>query len=199
MSRSYNEPFPYSLGNKKIGQNTIIFNMNPAKNCPSKLLGLCKHPKRCYANVAERLYPACLPFRLRQELYWDSNSTEAIANNFLTSLMRHKKVKYIRFSEAGDFKSQKDVDKFYQIADILYGIKPNITIYGYTSRKDLLYQTKKNVILAGTGFTIDNQFTPVDNYGDSKRTGLIHKCANNCKICDFCKKSRGIYIETLYH
>ena len=48
----------FKLGNKKIGINTIIFNMSDAKHCISKKLGLCqlKNVNNCYALLFERLY-----------------------------------------------------------------------------------------------------------------------------------------------
>lgn len=200
---AYNHPMPYSIGNKKIGKDTIIFNMNPSAHCPSKELGLCRHPKKCYAAKAERLYPACLPFRVRQEDYWQETPYFKIAMNFLTVLEKHKKVKYIRFSESGDFREQRDVDKFYKIADIIYQKRPDITIYGYTARKDLKFQTKPNVILAGTYFMVDNMYSPVTRDEmiriqiDSK--GKEKVCMQDCKICNLCKKYRGISILSKFH
>lgn len=35
------------LGNKKIGNDTLIFNMGSAAECPSKSRGFCKLGKKC--------------------------------------------------------------------------------------------------------------------------------------------------------
>ena len=50
-------------GNHKLGSDTLIFNMGPAKTCPSKTLGLCpiynstlSVRARCYAEAAEIQY-----------------------------------------------------------------------------------------------------------------------------------------------
>ena len=44
---------------------------------------------------------------------------------------------YMRFSGDGDFKSQADIDKMSDIADVL--ALANIKVYGYTTREDLDY------------------------------------------------------------
>jgi hypothetical protein len=201
---AYNSPFPYSIGNKKVGKDTIIFNMNSSKNCPSKALGLCKHPEKCYAAKAERsCYPACLPFRIRQEEYWDRNSSFTIAVDFSIVLERHKKVKYIRFSESGDFKSQGDVNKFYQIADLLYINRPDIKLYGYTARRDLQFQKRPNVALSGTYFMIDNMFSPMSRdqliWQQIQDSGASKVCMQDCKICNLCKEPRNLSILTKFH
>ena len=68
-------------GNKKIGTNTLIFNMCSATDCPSKKRGLCQLPdtKYCYAFGAEIRYKAVLAYRRRQEKAWDKLSATDIA------------------------------------------------------------------------------------------------------------------------
>lgn len=47
----------FSLGNKKLGEDTLIANITSAEHCPSKELGLCKVEQCCYAKKCERIYP----------------------------------------------------------------------------------------------------------------------------------------------
>ena len=74
--------FYYTIGNKKIGNDTLIFNMGSATDCPSKKLGLCRHCDKCYALKAERQYPQVRPFRDRQADYW-LNGKDKILNLML--------------------------------------------------------------------------------------------------------------------
>jgi hypothetical protein len=37
-----------SFGNSKVGNDTAIFNMNAALDCPSEKLNFCQHAKSCY-------------------------------------------------------------------------------------------------------------------------------------------------------
>ena len=110
-----------SNGNLKIGKDTLIYNITPAKECESRKLGMCQIPDKCYAMKAERLYKAVLPYRTRQMEYWDSHTALEIAGDFLFELNRKRKtpIKYVRIGECGDFRNQDDVDKIFGVADIL--------------------------------------------------------------------------------
>ncbi len=50
----------------------MIINQGTATECPSRKLGLCQlgDKKNCYAYHAERQFPACKPYRKRQEKQW---------------------------------------------------------------------------------------------------------------------------------
>jgi len=64
----------FKRGNKKLGKDTLIFNMTSATNCPSKRLGLCQLKGRCeskcYALRAEKRFPAVLEYREEQAGDW---------------------------------------------------------------------------------------------------------------------------------
>jgi hypothetical protein len=185
----------YSIGNSKIGKDTLIFNMTSATNCPSKKLGLCKHPNKCYAMKAERMYKQVLPFRERQAHYWESNNVDTIFNDLLNALNKHKNVKYIRFSESGDFTTQADVDKLLTICFMLYRERPDIVVYGYTARKDLDFTGReRNLVIQGSGFKIDNEFIAVGEYSE----GSI-QCKGSCASCSLCKEKGNRTIEVMYH
>jgi hypothetical protein len=79
-----------SFGNSKVGNDTAIFNMNAAFDCPSEKLNFCEHAKSCYAKKAERMYPQSLPYRRRQEVYWDSTDANTFVEQFLDSIKRKK-------------------------------------------------------------------------------------------------------------
>ena len=181
----------FRKGNKKVGKDTLIFNMCSATDCPSEKLGLCSICTKCYAKKAERQYPAVLPFRRRQEKAWESVSVKEFVEAFLSVA---KGIKYFRFSESGDFKSQKDVTKMVSIAKSL--AKHGIITYGYSARKDLNFRALKKVaVLNGSGFMGNNQFKPVKEF-----SGNNPKCnGSDCSICKLCKISLGKQIEVLEH
>lgn len=110
----------FSFGNRKLPKHTAIFNMSPAKQCEADKLGMCQlvNSKRCYAMKAERMWPKVLPFRKRQKRYWKDCTPE----NFVKRLLKErgrKKIKYLRFNEAGDFITQDCVEKAAKIAELL--------------------------------------------------------------------------------
>ncbi len=188
----------FSFGNKKLPETTGIFNFTSYKACPSRLLGLCKHADVCYTNKAERLYPQVLPFRMRQMDYWKNISFDMFVADFLTcsrivERQSKKMVDTLRFSEAGDFPSQEDVDKFTKAASALK--KRGIRVYGYTARKDLDFsRLMKVAVVQGSGFMLSNNFTLVE-----VPSGKHAVCAGDCRICQLCMKASKKVIEVVKH
>ena len=187
-----------SNGNHKIGKNTLIINMTSATDCPSKKLGLCQLGSdcaKCYALKAERQYPAVLPYRRAQERIWDLLSAWQIADQIVQIAQRKRKhhIKHLRFSEAGDFRSQADVDK---MSDVAENLKPfGIRVYGYTARRDLDFsKVSDNLTVNGSAFMVHNKFTAVKGIDSAKPV-----CAGNCRSCNLCKVPRGIEIQVEYH
>ncbi len=184
-----------SNGNMKIGKDTLIINITSATDCPSKRLGLCRVYTKCYAMKAERLYPHCLPYRREQTYQWDNNSAAELADLIILEAYKHKhnKIKYLRFSEAGDFRNQEDVDKMSAVADIL--IKHDIRVYGYTARRDLDFsKISRNMVVNGSDFMLSNSFTAVP-----KTKPLPLMCPGNCRTCTLCKSANGLKIGVALH
>ena len=179
-----------SKGNKKIGKDTLIINITSATDCPSKKKGLCKHCGKCYAMKAERIYPQVLPYRRKQTKIFDQLKVFEYSQDLREIIGKRRiKTKYIRFSESGDFRNQKDVDKLFAIAKSLKDL--NIVIYGYTARKDLNFDHRPaNLVMNGSSFMIDNNFTP---YEKGKA------CKMNCRICNLCKTKGNKTINVKMH
>lgn len=184
-----------SFGNSKLPANTAIFNMQAAQDCTSRKLGLCKVSNICYADKAERMYPQVLPYRRRQEAYWKECSAEQFAKEFQAVVSRKRNpVKYLRVSESGDFRSQKDLDKLSRIADLLKGV---VKVYAYTARKDLDFSNVSgNLVINGSSFMVHNNFEAVP--GDVYESKDI-KCPGDCKICSRCTVARGANIYVKNH
>lgn len=183
-----------SNGNRKIGDDTLILNMTSATDCPSKALGLCKIPGICYAMKAERQYPQVLPYRRAQTLQWDKMTAGEIGAGLMAIVRaaRHE-IKYVRFSEAGDFRTQADVDKMSELAEYLNTF--NIRVYGYTARQDLDFsRISSNMIVNGSGFKVSNNFQAVP-----KTQPLQLMCPGNCRSCSLCKTSNNLTIGVAFH
>lgn len=183
----------FSIGNKKIGKDTLIFNMTPAKTCPARKV--CYVRDKCYALKAERLYPSVMPYRIRQRRYW----RECTAINFVNRVKKirkkkRRKIKYLRFNESGDFRNQKDVNKAIKIATLL---KPlGITTYMYTARKDLDYSKRRSLVITGSNFMVDNNFKIMSEKELSKHK---YKCKGNCRYCNLCKTKKRRVIGIKLH
>jgi hypothetical protein len=184
-----------SNGNKKIGNDTFIINITSATDCPSRRLGLCQiEENKCYAMKAERQYPDVLPYRRAQEIVWETHHEEIIAEHILSRAKRKKTpIKYIRFSESGDFRSQEDVEKLKNLSHILSS--GGIKVYGYTARRDLSFSDlPSNLAINGSGFMVSNSFTAVKESQDD-----FIMCPGNCRNCNLCKEKNNLDIKVLYH
>jgi hypothetical protein len=185
-----------SFGNKKLPEDTAIFNMNPAFECPSEKLGLCDIAKICYAKKAERRYPSVFPYRKRQAEAWQNLSAEDFASQFI-SVAAKKQVTKLRLSESGDFESQEDVVKAEKIAKILSD--NGIRMYTYTARKDLDFSFVRYLVINGSGFSADgviHTFLAVDSFSGKKG---VAKCIADCKKCSLCANKSKLTIEALKH
>jgi hypothetical protein len=183
-------------GNHKLDKDTLILNITSATDCPSKALGLCKLPHKCYAMKAERMYKQSLPFRRAQAEYWDTHNAEEIANALRARMsLGRTPIKYLRISEAGDFKNQRDVEKLWEISKLLE--TTGVIVYGYTARSDLDFsQAPNNVCFQGSGFMIHNSFTAVPK--EEAAAAEVH-CAGNCRLCNLCKSRAHADIKVGYH
>lgn len=182
------------VGNLKIGHNTMIFNMCPAKNCPSRTLGLCRVCLWCYADKAEKLYPEVLPYRTRQEMYWNSADVNTIIDDFkLFITHKYKKVEFFRYNESGDFRTLNDIEKLRKIASHLYKSFGIITC-GYTARIDLMreylkhHRLPKYLIIKTSGYEISgtNSTCVIEN-GERVPKGYVlcpgKNCMTECRLC----------------
>jgi len=205
-----------SIGNLKIGNDTLIFNMGSATDCPALKLGFCKLGKKCYAYKAERLYPEAKPYRDRQAKYWLNTGAHDIALDIFGLLNKYKKaasrIKYIRLNESGDFYSQECIEKLDTIVDILSGSKfKHITFYTYTARKDLNFKKAKFLVkgssnnVGNNGKSIARPKSELDEQGTFEHGMFYYKeehfalCAGDCRECSLCKCKNGANIVFAIH
>ena len=191
----------FSKGNKKLPASTYILNTGSATDCPSRALGLCQCPEKCYAIKAEKQYPAVLPYRRRQRAAFSALSAAEIAEQLLTASARSRAggMQRFRFSEAGDFETQRDVDKMADLCEILTAA--GVKCYGYTAHTDL--ELSRLCAAASLNVSNDrgqwtaqgaNRFKAVEKL-DRRR--LI--CAGDCRKCALCFNKRGATIQVMMH
>ena len=186
----------YSIGNKKIGDDTLIINIHTATKCPAA--DTCLIRSKCYALANERIRPTVLAFRQRQEMLWEYMSAEYFIKELLA--IKKDQYRYIRWQEAGDFANQHDVNKMSYIASELKGA---YKCYTYTSRNDLDYSDKsKNLIITGSFFMVDNMFVPLNSRAHEEVMNVAPKplhCPGDCRRCSLCKIARGNEIIQKIH
>ena len=190
----------FAIGNKKLGNDTVIFSMGTARDCPSKKLGLCQCPNACYALRDEKQYHhSLLPYRIRQAEFWVTCTAQQFIARLLDKVGKKiNKIKYFRINESGDFRHQSDVDKLDAIAHKLW-VSYGIVTYGYTARKDLNFKGRA-MIMQGSGFMLDNNFKYFAK-NDYMQIGVNCNviCEGNCRECNLCKIKAGLVIGIRQH
>lgn len=184
------------FGNKKLPNTTVIFNMTSATDCVALALGLCHVedvPGRryCYALHAERQWPHPLPYRRAQAKIWDKITAEEFAIGLL-AIPKSKKAKLLRFNEAGDFRSQNDVDKAEEIGRLL--ATAGILAHAYTSRRDLSFKKLKYLNVIGSGFQAPGtrgEFRIVEL--EKELPAGYMKCPGSCYDCTACMEGKLVY------
>lgn len=198
-----------SVGNLKIGNDTLILNMGSATDCPALKLGFCKLGKKCYAYKAEHMYPAVKPYRDRQANYWLTTSSFEIIKDFDTIASKHKKVwariKYLRVNESGDFYSNECINKLSVISSYLQD-HYNITTYTYTARKDLNFESAHFLVKGSSNEVGNNGKSIARDEPEFDEHGLYHEhgksyreCKGDCRICTYCKEKNDIDICFAIH
>jgi hypothetical protein len=179
-------------GNLKIPRTTAIFNMTPAHYCPALARGLCKayapNGKHvCYAMKAESpMRPDVLPFRIKQMKFWKLITAEDFAWQFqLINSLKENAWTKLRLNEAGDFMTQKCVDKADKIA--MYLKRIGVVTYCYTHRSDLDYSGVKHLVISGSGFQkegVTNIFKIVEDLEEKPKGWSV--CPMDCRECNKC-------------
>lgn len=199
----------FSKGNEKIGKDTLIFNMEPAHDCTSSKLGLCKIGDKCYAKKAEDQYHHCVPaFRKRQQECWKNEKVEDIVEQIIKKVKNSRKYKinYVRFNESGDFENQESLEKLKKLCSLLKKneVTKDVVVYGYTARSDLDFKNlPANLVINGSGFMVSNEYKAVEGSSINRYTnycpGMAHKHTGGCKGCTKCKKATGQTIYAGFH
>jgi hypothetical protein len=199
-----------SNGNRKIGKDTLIFNMSSAQECPSLSLGLCKVLNKkglcgCYAANQERIYKEVLPYRTRQKAYWQACSASRFIEDLDSMLSRRNtlrnRVRFFRFNEAGDFHNQEEVDKAEAIAIEMKA--RGIQAYTYTARSDLDFSKCSALLVKGSGHDQGNNGKAIVRKAgpevEQARAEGFKLCPGACKKCHACKRPNGLNIVFQLH
>ena len=192
---------PYSIGNNKIGNDTLIFNCSTALLCPSALKGHCDVCKACYAVNNEVVYGMPFVRNLLSLKRLLTVSIDKLISNTIKLIATDKTKKdgkkanealFIRFNSNGDILDNKmlsDVNKF--ATSLINDDNNNLKVaYGYTHNKDLnmdlatditfniSYKTdipaKKTIV----SFSWDKKYLDNSKY-------II--CNGKCFNCPYCK------------
>lgn len=187
---------PNKVGNLKIGNDTIILNVNHALNCFSSKMGYCENCNQCYAKKSSTNYKNSCLYGLASEINFNRLSVNQIIKSIEKTIKEAKNIKFIRFNEMGDFKSFKQFKKANEVAKHFFN-KYNIISYTYTHNKDLRinknYINNSFIVMNWSFNTNDNSKkaitcnNPKDLIKYYKKSNDYVICTGNCFNCSYCK------------
>jgi hypothetical protein len=208
-----------AAGNNKVSKKTAIFNMNSAHDCPNygtqesgeSETGYCQVAAGdCYAANAEDTYPNTLPYRRRQEYLWDCMTPELFAEAF-ECLNERKRTPFhsIRFSEAGDFRSNADIIRVNRIAELL-----NVDVYTYSASHKLDWSLAEHFTVNASNARVaygDRRFMAVEDaeqlpedtvmcpYSLQQEAGVPNDERTKCGECKLCLNPEGPDVGVVIH
>lgn len=192
-----------AFGNKKVPETTMIANTTSWFLCPGRLHEFCELREECYDKYREVMGSVCKS-RLSHDLWWRENDAETIAEFYILSIKAenmkgglYDQVNLVRFQEVGDFRWQGDLLKMRDVSNLIYE-ELGINSYTYTHNQKLNFDIDRpHLIINGSGFMVDNQFTvvPPEEFKRYVEEHDCFECPQKCKLCNsICSKKLGIEI-----
>lgn len=147
-----------SYRNSKFISAIGTFNMCAAADCTNLGTKYCQVDEdECFAARNEQDFPMPIHFRRKQEIIWYYLDPVTWAKAFRRHVKRKDNpVTTIRFNEAGDFKTQRDIWKVNEIARRL----PQYDVFTYSASSFLDWSDAKH-------FTV-NASNDLESYGDRR-------------------------------
>lgn len=185
----------FAYGNAKLPHNHLIVNLNSAHHCPSAALGMCKVGKNCYALNEENVFRTYLNKNEQMEKFFDTASFEQIVElmtAYIDGAPDKCPIDKIRMNEAGDFKSQEQVDLISRVAAHFKETR-GIETYAWSAREDLDF-TNVSFILNGSNDGIKGALRHFIATPPAEFDALPHdkfvRCFGDCGKCHICHERK---------
>jgi len=186
---------PYSLGNSKIGEDTLCISINSAMLCYMGITGNCDACGICYASNSNRMYTAeFLKNSISQRVFIDLD-VDTIINNTIKSIETEltsnevKNLKFLRFNVNGDILNNAQLIKLDKIAEAFLNHFDLKSAYTYTHNKQLNQELAQNIVINSSfmDFKHNKQCLIAFEYSE-----FLHKygnilCDGDCNRCSYCK------------
>lgn len=189
----------FAYGNTKLPPSTMIINLTSAFNCPSEHCPLKNGI--CYAGASEKQYANTNLRNLRNEYTLELLTVKEILH-LLDLYIKGStvKIKNIRLSESGDFKSQEVVDfceKLARHVEAKYGIRTTCYThqhFDFTNCKSMIVNSSlPGKVIKGADRNYLVKFTekafekvPEGLHIDEAAGKATFKCHCDCYKCNFC-------------
>lgn len=191
----------FMYGNTKLPPSTLIINLTSAFNCPAKECPLRQGV--CYAGKDEKLYTNTTLRNLRNEVTLEKLTVKELLQLLDKYIMSAPvRIKNIRLSESGDFKSQEVVDFCEKMASHLlakYGIRTTCYTrqkFDFTGCKNMIVNSSiPGEVIKGADRNYlvmfnKKQFEKLPEGLHIDNGKATFKCHCDCYKCNFCYNTK---------
>ena len=192
-----NSIMPVKVGNLKIGEDTLILNMNHPLNSYCSKKRYCNLCSKCYAKKSSNTYINSCLYNIAAEINFMKLPADKIISDMEAVILNNKTpIKFIRFNEAGDFISYKHFEKANKIATYFKN-KYNIISYSYTHNIELekyITEINNSNIVINYSYDIKTDIPvkkcivineqEIKNYVNDPNYII---CTGSCTNCGYCK------------
>lgn len=215
LQRFKRQSLTHSLGNSKIGADTVCISVNCGLLCPMSLTGHCGNCNICYAKSQNRNYfNNTVPKNIVNQILTNKViigeiSLHRLLFNTITDIYcsysknQVSNIKFLRFNVEGDFLDNEQLKVFEGLADSFKTVFDLKSVYTYTHNKKLDFKSVSNIVFNTSDFKDRNCTKSVhtlqklsDRIIDKIYNKSVILCNGNCTDCSYCKnrlESRPIY------
>lgn len=188
---------PFSIGNDKIGNDTLCISINTAVLCYMGITGRCDNCDICYAVASNKMYTSeFLKNNISQKHFIESDAESigfSTLEKILTKLTKKElsKLRFIRFNVNGDILNNEQLKKLNRIAEILMdGLKIKIS-YTYTHNTGLDFSIAGNILINPSFYHDTKCCLTVDDFDASMMDDdSMVICNGHCYRCSYCKNPK---------
>lgn len=185
----------HSIGNEKIGNDTLCISINTSLLCYMGITGNCSNCKICYARNSNKMYSNEFLKNTISQLNFISYDALTLAAQTIQSIKEKytkkqiKNLKFLRWNVNGDILNQQQLLK----TDIItYYLKKALKIpiaYSYSHNKKLNYEPVKNIV-----FNCSDHHNKTNKKTVQTRDTITWEdlekyniCNGDCNGCSYCK------------
>lgn len=188
----------YSLGNSKIGKDTLCISINSSMLCYMGITGNCSNYGICYGCNSNKMYTNEFKKNTLSQIHFIETGTaelingtiEAIRNDSQITKKQLKNLKYLRISVNGDILNNVQLLKINAIARELIKEFGLISAYSYTHNRDLILSLADSIVFNTSDFYYKGlkscktifEFNPLEY---NEETEVL--CNGDCNGCIYCK------------
>lgn len=195
------DTIPHSIGNSKIGKDTLVMSFNSSLLCYMALLGKCSNCDICYGKNSNLMYSneflkGCIG---QIALLLHSNSEKEFFNllyNTIWSIYCQysanelERIKYLRINVIGDILNNDQLKDIDTIAKTIVNAFNLNCAYSYTHNNELDLSIAQNIVFNCSDFSNGKNKEcqtifefDIDNYNEDKEI----LCNGHCFNCPYCK------------